>query len=168
MDEEIPKISKRWEGKATTQLETIKAEDIWPLIEDFCNIHKWLPTIDTCHHVQGDHGQPGLVRYCASTLDNDNNNNTAVKWCHEKLISIDHAHRCLSYEIMENNIGFTCYMAELKVIENIDDHGCKIEWSFVADPVQGWRFEDLCGYVDSSLKAMAGKMEEALQAATNN
>ncbi|XP_071719481.1 lachrymatory-factor synthase-like [Rutidosis leptorrhynchoides] len=158
MDENT-KTSK-WEGKVGRELQTTKAEQIWPLFEDFCSIHKWLPSINTCHYVEGVHGQPGLVRYCESSSSNG-----FVKWCHEKLISIDHAERCLSYEVKENNVGFTYYVAELKVIEI--ESGCKIEWSFVSDPIEGWRLEDLCGYIESSLKTMAERMEMGLQAATN-
>ncbi|MFS7990494.1 putative polyketide cyclase/dehydrase, START-like domain superfamily [Helianthus anomalus] len=159
----------KWEGKASAQLKTTKAEQVWPLLEDFCNLHKWLPTINTCHYVQGVHGQPGLVRYCATIIpssnDTDKDPTTIVKWCHEKLLSLDPVQRCLSYEIGENNLGFTTYVAEIKAVD-IDD-GCVVEWSFVADPVEGMRLEDLCGYFESSLKAMAERMEKELQAATN-
>ncbi|PWA56553.1 polyketide cyclase/dehydrase and lipid transport superfamily protein [Artemisia annua] len=157
-------ISK-WKGKATTQLKNTPPQQIWPLFQDFCSLHKWLPTIDTCHHVEGQHGQPGLVRYCASTVPSSNGE-TIIKWCHEKLVSIDPIQRCLSYEIVENNLGFTYYVVEIKVNE-VDDGGCMIEWSFEADPIQGWRLEDLCGYIESSLKAMGEKMEMELQGSTN-
>lgn len=161
MDEKT-KTSK-WEGKASVELKTTKADKIWPFFEDFCTIHKWLPTIDTCHQVEGVYGQPGLVRYCESSPSSQPNND--IKWCHEKLISIDPVERCLSYEIKENNVGFTYYVAELKV--NEFESGCKIEWLFVSDPVEGWRSEDLRGYIESCLNFMAERMEQVIQAATN-
>ena len=51
--------------------------------------------------------------------------------------------RCISYEIMENNVGFKSYMATIEVLPINGDgqNGCKIEWSFVADPIEGWRLE---------------------------
>ncbi|XP_071741999.1 lachrymatory-factor synthase-like [Rutidosis leptorrhynchoides] len=150
MDEKTK--SSKWEGKVSRELETIKADQIWPLFEDFCTIHKWLPTINTCHHVEGVHGQPGLVRYCESS------SNDIIKWCHEKLISIDPVERNLSYEVKENNIGFKHYVAEQKVIEI--ESGCKIEWLFVADPIEGWGLEDLFGYIESSLNGMVDRMEK--------
>nr|GEY46777.1 hypothetical protein [Tanacetum cinerariifolium] len=155
----------KWKGKATTQLKTTPPQQIWPLFEDFCSLHKWLPTIDTCHLVEGQYGQPGLVRYCASTVQSSNDE-TIIKWCHEKLVLIDPIQRCLSYEIVENNVGFNRYVVEIKVNE-VDDEGCMIEWSFEADPIEGWRLEDLCGYIESSLKAMGERMEMELQASTN-
>ncbi|XP_076920552.1 lachrymatory-factor synthase-like [Bidens hawaiensis] len=158
--------NSKWEGKATAELKTTKADQVWPLLEDFCNIHKWLPTLDTCHYVQGVHGQPGLVRYCATIIKSSSSpsNEVDVKWCHEKLVSLDPVERCLRYEIGENNLGFTGYVAEMKVVEM--DVGCMVEWRFVADPMEGMGLEDLCCYMESSLKAMAERMEKELQGAT--
>ncbi|XP_076949998.1 lachrymatory-factor synthase-like [Bidens hawaiensis] len=145
----------KWEGKTTAELKTTKADQVWPLLEDFCNLHKWLPTLDTCHYVQGVHGQPGLVRYCATIIKASStpSNDDVVKWCHEKLVSLDPVQRCLKYETGENNLGFTGYYAEMKVVEM--DGGCMVEWRFVADPVEGMGLEDFLGYLESSLKAMA-------------
>ncbi|KAL8259552.1 hypothetical protein R6Q59_027505 [Mikania micrantha] len=165
--------NQTWEGKATAELKSTTAEQVWPLLEDFCNFHKWLPTIDTCHHVQGAHGEPGLVRYCATIVpsaspsanDAGPASTDVVKWCHEKLLSIDPVQRCLSYEIGENNLGFTGYVSEMKVVET--DGGCRVEWRFEADPVDGMRLEDLCGYIESSLNAMAERMEKELQVDCN-
>ena len=41
----------KWEGKASIKLSAITAKQAWPLLEDFCNIHKLLP-IDTCYHTE--------------------------------------------------------------------------------------------------------------------
>ncbi|KAI3743587.1 hypothetical protein L1987_61297 [Smallanthus sonchifolius] len=161
----------KWEGKVSAQLKSTKAQQVWPLLGDFCNLHKWLPTLDTCHHVQGEHGQPGLVRYCAATIpspppnDSDETPTAVVKWCHEKLLSIDPVQRCLSYEIGENNLGMTSHVAEMKVVDI--DGGCMVEWSFATDPVEGMRSEDWRGYLESSLKAMAERIEKEFQGVTN-
>ncbi|KAI3696651.1 hypothetical protein L6452_29101 [Arctium lappa] len=167
----------KWQSKVVADLKSITPQQVWPLFEDFCNFHKWLPTIDTCRHVEGVYGQPGLVRYCASTLPSPPSNGgdqstptTVVKWCHEKLLSIDPVQRSLRYEIAENNLGFTFYVGELKVMElnGEDDAGrCRIEWSFVCDPIEGWRLEDFSGYMRSSLEAMANRIEKEVQVVTN-
>ncbi|KAI6680012.1 hypothetical protein NL676_033893 [Syzygium grande] len=62
-DETLP----RWEGKAIAELKGPTPDQVWPFLADFCNVHKLLPPIDTCHRVEGIPGQPGLVRYCTST-----------------------------------------------------------------------------------------------------
>jgi hypothetical protein len=41
-------------------------------------------------------------------------------------------------------------------------HGCKIEWSFIADPIEGWPLEDFNSYINSSLQFMGQKMEQAV------
>ncbi|KAI5669184.1 hypothetical protein M9H77_19037 [Catharanthus roseus] len=158
---------QKWEGKAVAKLKNgVKAEQIWSLLtEDFCNFDKWLPTIDTCHQIEGDNGKPGLIRYCSSS--------SSTKWCQEKLIAIDPKVRCLSYEILSNNLGFKSYVSTIKVLKSTEiggdseeeeelGGGCEIEWSFVADPVDGLSCEGLGDYINYSLKGMVENMEKAL------
>ncbi|KAK4419932.1 hypothetical protein Salat_2406100 [Sesamum alatum] len=160
----------KWEGKATVKLRKPTAQQVWPLLEDFCSFHNWLPSIDTCREVEGAqaHGH-GLVRYCAATLPPPpDGGEGVVKWCHEKLVSMDPTHMWLSYEVLENNMGFKSYKSTIKVspIEGGDDddlNGCQIEWSFLADPVEGLTCDDLLNYVDISLQGMAQNMEKALE-----
>ncbi|KAL4604494.1 hypothetical protein ACB092_10G197500 [Castanea dentata] len=157
---------RKWEGKACAELAIPTAQEVWPLVEDFCNLHKWLPTIDTCYQVDGIPGQPGLVRYCASTITSSSNGNeeTMIKWAKEKLLMIDPIKRCLSYEVIDNNIGMKSYVGKFIVSPINDDgeNGCKIEWSFVCDPIEGLRFEDFLSYIETGLQWMAKKMEDAL------
>ncbi|OMO82672.1 Polyketide cyclase/dehydrase [Corchorus capsularis] len=53
----------KWQGKALVELEGAKAEQIWPLLQDFFGLDKWFPTLSTCLPVEGVSGQPGCVRY---------------------------------------------------------------------------------------------------------
>ncbi|KAJ6862514.1 hypothetical protein NC652_039381 [Populus alba x Populus x berolinensis] len=66
-----------------------------------------------------------------------------ISWAKEKVLVINPIERCISYEIMENNAGFKSYVATIEVLPINGDgqNGCKIEWSFVADPIEGWRLE---------------------------
>ncbi|KAL3500610.1 hypothetical protein ACH5RR_039703 [Cinchona calisaya] len=154
----------KWEGKAIGRLKNgIKAESVWPLLEDFCSIHKWLPTINTCYQVEGVYGQPGLVRYCGKEIKN--NSVMTSQWCHEKLIAMDPVVRCLSYEVLENNMGFKSYIATIKlatISSDADENGCQIEWSFLADPVEGLSCEVLLSYLKLALKGMVKNVERAL------
>ncbi|ESQ53873.1 hypothetical protein EUTSA_v10026440mg [Eutrema salsugineum] len=151
----------KWEGKQTAQVNGVTAEQVWSVVSDFCNVHEWFPTVDTCYRVQGTDGQPGLIRYCASTKTKEEE----TKWAKERLVEIDPTARYLSYEILENNVGFRSYVATVKVISvdggDESDGGkvCRIEWSFVSDPVDGWTKEGLESYVDICLKHLANKME---------
>ncbi|CAH2077129.1 unnamed protein product [Thlaspi arvense] len=154
----------KWEGKQAAQINGVTAEQVWSVVSDFCNVHEWFPTVDTCHRVQGTDGQPGLVRYCASTKAKEEE----TKWAKERLVEIDPIERCLSYEILDNNVGFRSYVATVKVMpvnggdESDGRSDCRIEWSFVSDPVDGWKKEDLESYVDFCLKHLANKMETNL------
>ncbi|GAV65524.1 Polyketide_cyc2 domain-containing protein [Cephalotus follicularis] len=155
----------KWEGKSVVELTGATADQIWPLFADFCNVHKWYPQLDTCYHVEGVQGRPGLIRYCASTTDTSfkSSDNTTIKWVKERLLTIDPIKRCLSYEVVDNNMGLLSYMATNKVLPVQGRNGCKIEWSFVADPVPGMSFQDLASYTESSLRFMARKMKESLR-----
>ncbi|CAJ1973913.1 unnamed protein product [Sphenostylis stenocarpa] len=154
----------KWEGKVMAELPRTDPQLTWEALEDFCNLHKWFP-IETCYHVEGVSGQPGLIRYCASTVEEegvgvDAEKKTTIKWAKEKLLEIDPIQRCLSYEIGENNMGFKSYVATLKVLP-INQDGSKIEWGFVCDPVEGWSFQDLKSYFESFVEFMAKKIEVA-------
>ncbi|WCJ29502.1 Polyketide cyclase/dehydrase and lipid transport superfamily protein [Euphorbia peplus] len=92
--------------------------------------------------VEGEAGKPGVVRYCSSA--------SSGMWVKEKLLMINHAERCLSYEIVDNNMGFKSYAATFQVLDD-----SKIEWSFVADPVEGMGLQDLESYADECLQFMA-------------
>ncbi|XP_058780699.1 lachrymatory-factor synthase-like [Vicia villosa] len=146
----------KWEGKAIVEVRGTNEEIVWSVLEDFCNLHKWLP-IDTCYKFEGVDGQPGVVRYCASTKKG------TVKWFKEKLLTIDHVQRCLSYEIVGNNMGFKNYVAIMKVlplkISDDEGVGCMIEWECVCDPVEGWSLQDLHSYIGNFLNFMANKIE---------
>ncbi|KAK8543139.1 hypothetical protein V6N13_136327 [Hibiscus sabdariffa] len=141
----------KWEGKATAELKASTAEQIWPLIAEFCNLDKFFPSVDTCYRKEGTLGEPGLVRYCEGKMG----------WANEKLLTIDPINHSLSYEVMENNVGFKNYIATLNVLP-MEGGGCKIEWSFVSDPIQGLKVEDLVSLVDDTLQFMAKKMEDAV------
>ncbi|GAB4854327.1 hypothetical protein Ancab_022914 [Ancistrocladus abbreviatus] len=167
----------KWEGKITAEMKRCKVEEVWPLISDFCSLHKWHPAVKTCYRIEGFPGQAGLIRYCAGapSSDGDDHHNSVmtIKWCKEKLISIDPEKKCFSYEIVDNNCGFKSYVATIEllslkgIINDADHHqdgdfGCMIEWSFVADPIEGWRLDDLASFIDYVAKTMATRMEEAL------
>ncbi|KAL2544828.1 Polyketide cyclase/dehydrase and lipid transport superfamily protein [Forsythia ovata] len=161
----------KWEAKVRKKLNKHKAEEVWPFLEDFCSFNKWLPSIDTCYKVEGVQGRPGLVRYCAATLpppppDGAGGGET-IKWCHEKLLAIDPIKKCLSYEVLDNNMGFQSYKSTMEVLPSMesgdDQKGCLIEWSFLADPIEGLRFEDMVAYLDSSLQGMIENIERALE-----
>ncbi|KAG5048591.1 hypothetical protein JHK85_009694 [Glycine max] len=89
--------------------------------------------IETCYHqLEGVPGQPGLIRYyCASTVEEG-----TIMWAKEKLLAVDPVQCCLSYEIVDNNVGFKSNVATLKVLPMNGD-GSMIEWGFICDPVEG-------------------------------
>lgn len=155
-----------WEAKVSTTLKKAKPNQIWPLFQDFFNLHKWFPSLSTCYGIHGANGEPGCIRYCAGfSLPSDGSNTTntdaSVSWSKEKLVAIDCTNQSLTYEIVDCNIGFKSYVSTVRISPGGED-GCVIDWSFVVDPVEGWRLEDLVRKYEVGLQLMAKKMEDAI------
>ncbi|KAJ0091489.1 hypothetical protein Patl1_14265 [Pistacia atlantica] len=86
-------------------------------------------------------------------------------WSTERLISVDHVQCSLSYEIVDNDIGFKSYVSTVKIVpednEGENQSGCVIEWGFTVDPVEGWLLDDLVKKYDMGLQRMAKRMKDA-------
>lgn len=158
----------KWEGKVSTTTKA-KPNQIWTLFQDFFNLHKWFPSLSTCYGIHGANGEPGCIRYCAgfSIPSHKDHASSSVSWSKEKLIKVDHKNQSLSYEMVDNNIGFKSYVSTIKISHACGDgggeeeEGCLIEWWFVVEPVEGWKLEDLVSKYEVGLELMASKMEDA-------
>ncbi|KAJ6354486.1 hypothetical protein OIU77_005153 [Salix suchowensis] len=160
--------SQNGKGKVSTVLAKATADQIWPLLNDFFNLHKWFPGLATCYGIHGTNGEPGCVRYCGgssipSTDSGTGGDNRPVSWSTERLTAVDHVERSLSYEIVDSNIGFRSYVSTVKVVPQGDDgqDGCVIEWSFNVDPVAGMVLTELVRKYEVGLQQMAKRMEES-------
>ncbi|KAF5207861.1 Lachrymatory-factor synthase [Thalictrum thalictroides] len=157
----------KWEGKVNAKLKGLKADQVWPLLQDFFNLHKWFPTLSTCYGLEGVNGQPGCIRYCAgsSMPSNGSIDGKILSWSIEKLLSIDPIQFTFTYELLDGNIGFESYVSTMRLLtldEKDDKDGCLIEWSFVVNPVKGWKLENLIEKYQKGLERMAKKIEEGL------
>ncbi|KAK1375801.1 lachrymatory-factor synthase-like [Heracleum sosnowskyi] len=116
--------------------------------------------LETSYGIHGSNGELGCIRYClgCSLPTSDG----CAAWSKEKLIAMDEINQTLSYEIVDSNIGFNSYVSVIRISPAATDHGCMIEWSFVVDPVNGWKVEDLVTKYQLGLESMANKMEEAV------
>ncbi|XP_043719855.1 lachrymatory-factor synthase-like [Telopea speciosissima] len=166
-EEQSQEAKPKWEGKVSAGLKGPTAEQVWPLLEDFFNLHKVFPSLTICYGIEGVSGQPGCIRYCAgfSIPSTGHNGNSAVthSWSKEKLVAIDPSKRTMSYEMVDSNIGFNSYVSTIRVLPGNEENGStKIEWSFVLDPVEGWKLEDLISKYELGLQRMAKKVEETL------
>ncbi|KAG9449132.1 hypothetical protein H6P81_009097 [Aristolochia fimbriata] len=148
----------KWEGKAVGKVSGVSADQVWSQVEDFGNVHKWLPTIDSTSLVEGEPGKLGCVRRCSGPPAPGSDVPT---FTNEKLVEFDPATRTLSYRVLENNIGFGDFVATWKVVPD-SDGGCSIEWSYVSSPIPYWDPEKVMGYIGFSVQGMAKAMEGAL------
>ncbi|XAR53374.1 hypothetical protein NMG60_11021911 [Bertholletia excelsa] len=164
MEDSIQKVPenqpKKWEGKASAELATSRAEQVWPLLEDFFGLNKWFPTLTTCLPVHGVSGEPGCVRYCAGFKTPVNSGDKVVNWTKQKLLSIDPENLIFSYSIIDGNVGFNSYVSTVQVVPK--EEGCKIERWYEVEPVEGWNPEDLDHFIGSGLQTMAQRMEAAI------
>lgn len=155
----------KWKGKAKTELVGSKAEQVWPLLEDFFGLDKWFPTLSTCLPIEGISGQPGCVRFCAGFKtpvdDGHSKQLQTMNWTKQKLLSIDPIQRTFSYSIVDGNVGFHSYVSTVKVLPKED--GCEVEWIYEVEPVEGWKLEYLDSFIGSGLQVMAQRMQGALK-----
>ncbi|OIW18601.1 hypothetical protein TanjilG_13353 [Lupinus angustifolius] len=151
--------SERWEGKVSAKLKSTTAEQAWPLVKDFFNLHKRFPTLATCYGIHGTNGEPGCIRYCAGSSIRSNG---SVSWSKEKLVAVDDVDRILKYVIVDCNIGFNSYESSIRVLKDDGLEGCLMEWSFAVDPVEGLVFEDLVQKYHLGLQRMAEKIEDEI------
>ncbi|KAF3788876.1 hypothetical protein EJ110_NYTH15393 [Nymphaea thermarum] len=98
--EEMQQQQDMYEGKMKATIKEATADQVWPLIADFCGIHRWMPSVDA-RLDGGVAGVVGCIRY--STLKNLSPvNGESIGWERERLTSIDHASRKLSYVVVDN------------------------------------------------------------------
>lgn len=153
----------KWEGEARAELLGPKAEQVWPLLEDFFGLHKWFPTLTTCLPVQGISGQPGCVRYCAgfkTPVDRESDQPENLNWTKQELLSIDPSQMTFSYSIIDGNVGFNSYISTVQVVPK--EGGCSIVWKYEVEPVEGWTLKDLDTFIGTGLQVMASRMEASL------
>ncbi|KAJ3695067.1 hypothetical protein LUZ60_000444 [Juncus effusus] len=149
----------KWEGKATAKAVGLTPDQAWTLLGDFCNLHKWVRSISTCHLLEGSNNQPGCIRYCAGSI-NRADPTQPVGWAKERLLKFDSVDRSYSYEITKTNKGFGRYEATLRVA--MDPDGCLIEWSFRSDPVKGWTQDAFISFLEKLTCGVAKRLEEEI------
>lgn len=153
---------QKWEGRVSRTLTNARADEVWSILKDFFNFHKWFPSLAKCYGIHGSNSEPGCIRFCSGfSIPSDGQDPVKpVSWSRERLIAIDHDDRTLVYEIVDSNIGFNSYKSTFKVSPNFDDEGCVIHWHFELDPMEGWVLEDLVSKYDLGLQRMAAKIED--------
>ncbi|WCJ29498.1 hypothetical protein M5689_011130 [Euphorbia peplus] len=158
---------EKWEGKMIGEVKGVPGEHVWGLLADFCNVQKLMPNISKCVKAGGEDGKPGLIRefeHCvtsdepqvlsADVLEKEN----GVVSAQERLLEIDEKERCFRYELLDNNIGVQNYEAGFKVMD-MDEGGCKIEWSFACDPIGGMTIDDLKSQRTYLMEGMIHKIQ---------
>ncbi|KAM1072644.1 hypothetical protein FF1_017877 [Malus domestica] len=128
----------KWEGEASAELKGPKAEQVWPLLEDFFGLHKWFPTLTTCLLALVSKARRGCVRFCTGfktpvdQRSDRNQDQEKVNWTKQKLLVVR------------------------------KDAGCTIVWKYEVEPVEGWRLEDVDLFIGTGLQVMASRMEASL------
>ncbi|OEL24489.1 hypothetical protein BAE44_0014492 [Dichanthelium oligosanthes] len=161
----------QWQGVVEAALPSTPASAAWPRIASFCALDRYLPSIDVCELAAGEDGRPGCVRYVASLAPGTTTGEREVaSWAREELLEIDGAARRLAYAVVGSSMGFGRYVATMTVVANEQDDeaaagSCRLVWAFECEPVQGWSFDGLLGYLDGAVKSIAARIEEAEAAA---
>ncbi|KAI4304126.1 hypothetical protein MLD38_039678 [Melastoma candidum] len=148
-----------WRGEVSATAEGCSPDQVWPLFQDYFNLHEYHPFLDTCYGMEGVSGQPGCVRYCASS--HVSNREGVLLWSHEKLLAIDPEAKRLTYEITKSNAGFDSLCATVKltpVTDRRERGACGLACSFVTKPVPGWTLEELVRVYQGVIESLAEKV----------
>ncbi|XP_004148422.1 lachrymatory-factor synthase [Cucumis sativus] len=155
-------MAAKWEGRVTETLTVATPDQIWPMIKDFFNFHKWFPTLANCYGLSGTNAEVGSVRFCSGfSIPSSDGSDGVVSWSKERLVGVDEEHRRICYEIVDSNIGFKSYVATMEV-GSVSGGGCMIEWRFEVEAVEGLKLEDLVKKYEVGLRSMANRMEAAV------
>ncbi|KAF0920959.1 hypothetical protein E2562_037841 [Oryza meyeriana var. granulata] len=152
-----------WHGSVRAAVEGPTPDQAWALLQDFCSLDRWVPSVQTCRRVEGAEGRPGCVRYCAGPVNKaaaGEGEAAAAGWSKERLLEFDPAARRYSYEVVETNKGFGRYTATIRV--EPDPGGCAVAWSFEADPVRGWTLDGFVGFLEELARGVARRLEEEI------
>ncbi|KAK7818224.1 hypothetical protein CFP56_041613 [Quercus suber] len=110
--------------------------------------NEWVGRLPVGSRWQHNTSWSGLTRLryvpTPTTTSSNGNEETMVKWAKENPLMIDPIKPCLI-----NNLK--------RILSPINDdgkNGCKIEWSFVRDPIEGLRFEDFLPYIETGLHVL--------------
>lgn len=161
----------KWEAKVTAKLTRASPDQIWGIYTDFFNFHKWYPGLASCRGIHGTNGEVGCIRFCSGfSISSSSQGTGSGKWSKERLIAIDHSRRCLSYEMVDSNIGFKSYVSTVKIVpwgDDGDDHehdqdGCVIEWSFTVDPVEGLQLDEMMKKYEVALQSLVKRIEDVI------
>ncbi|XP_047057555.1 uncharacterized protein LOC124663978 [Lolium rigidum] len=157
---------EQWRGAVEAALPGTPAGAAWAHVASFFSAHRYLPGIDVCERVadgagsdddDGDGHQliiPGCVRHVASRA-------TGL-WAREQLLEVDQAARRLRYAVVASNMGFSRYVATLRVLDDGDlGGGCRISWAFECDAVrgEGWSEAALVARLGASVRGMAERVQ---------
>ncbi|KAK1312895.1 hypothetical protein QJS10_CPA07g00891 [Acorus calamus] len=80
----------------------------------------------------------------------------------ERLLGLDPVNRSYRYEIVENNKGFGRNEAKIREVDGLNGCDCVIEWSFAAEPVEGYdevRFVVRVGELVAEMAERVGPLE---------
>ncbi|KAJ6824347.1 putative lachrymatory-factor synthase [Iris pallida] len=159
--EEENKLAETWEGLVSSPtLQGVDPDEAWYLLGDFCGIQKYHTALATSRRVEGADGEPGCVRHCVGQEDGEGH----AAWAKERLLEMDAAGRSYSYDVMENNMGIGKYLATFKVVPAAGGGGCGIEWSFKAEPIDGWTRPGFLSYIEGAVGEIAARVGDALHA----
>ncbi|GFS31224.1 hypothetical protein Acr_00g0016280 [Actinidia rufa] len=160
----------RWTGTVTAKVEGFSPAQVWPFLEDFSNLHKINPNADICYALEGVYGHPGLIRFCSghtTTTSPSGEEVITIQWFQEKLLSMDTAHHWFTYQVLENNVGFTYCKSTIKVLP-IDGCDSLLEWTYVSNPFPGKTPDYLFNYFGTNLQDIANTIEKLLKSKSKN
>ncbi|GAA0167786.1 hypothetical protein LIER_22644 [Lithospermum erythrorhizon] len=152
-----------WRGTAKVHISNLTADQVWPFLEDYCNLYSVFPvTVSFC--VGGvAKNEPGRRRYLVTVVPPANNTNsteTMVRWEQHSLVEMNSIKRFITFEFVDNNENVEMFKSTMHVVKR--NQGCEIKWSYIVTPTLGYTNEAVLDDFNWRLRTAAVNMEKAI------
>ncbi|KAG6549163.1 hypothetical protein Mapa_009389 [Marchantia paleacea] len=140
-------------------------ERAWETSSEFCGLHKWVDTTDTCECIEGEPQVPGCVR--VMTGNSFPRADGSKSFAKEKLLTFDNENRSMSYLMMENNFGLSDYIATFKM-QDLGGGAVLVDWSFEVNPIPHSTEQKTADYMTGVYKETLKKLEALINSQTSS
>lgn len=154
---------ERWHG-ALAKTINIPADKAWAIAGDFCDLGKWMNTVDKCETTVGEYNRPGCVRYMVGS--SFSRPDGSKSWAKERLLSRDEGNYSFSYEMLDNNFGFQGYICNFK-LKDLGDGTTAVDWAFSVSPIAGRTEESVAEYMTGVFTRALGVLEDLVSKSAN-
>ncbi|KAG9152416.1 hypothetical protein Leryth_015819 [Lithospermum erythrorhizon] len=148
----------------TSSLINATADQVWPYIEDYCNVYQYSP-LDVSFCTTGVPNKPGLIRFF--TLMGPpptGGNSTIVLWEKQQLVSINPKKRTLEFTLLANNRRISHYHPTMQVFRK--GTYSQIYWTYTVELGEIYTRETFHAIIEIAASGMVERIQNLIASST--